>query len=508
MTSTTVDRVNSRAWVVLALACTVGFAGALDLSVVFVAFPEIEDAFPEASTALLSWVLTIYGIVIAALLVPGGRLADLVGRRKVFLWGVTVFAAGALLSGAAPGPGFLVATRALQAAGGACMTPAAMALVLREFPAERRAMAVGIWGAVGGVAAAAGPSIGSLVVDLGGWRWAFWISVPLALVALVWGRAILVESTDPDVHGLTDLAGSALVALTVGSLALGIVQGPEWGWASTRVIGALVVSLLAGTAFVRRSRHHPAPVLDLDLFRSPVFRNAQIVALLFGAAFFAMFFGLVRFLTEGWGYSTGRAGLLVTPGPATAAVFSYVGGRLADRYGHRAVMVPGALVFALGAAWLAVGLGEEPELATVWLPGVILLGVGIGLDFPAFQSAAVHGLPENRFGVVAAATQTTIRISGTLGIALAVALVGGFEAGDPVSDVDPLWWTLVALGVASAIASWPIDTRVASGELGPQEGDVVEVGQVEDLEVDPLGAGLGPLPEPLPHLFDGPAELA
>ena len=170
---------------VLLLACMAGFAGALDLSVAFVAFPAIEDAFPEVSTASLSWVLTIYGIVIAALLVPGGRLADLFGRRKVFLIGVVIFGLGALASGAAPDPGVLIATRAFQACGGALMTPAAMALVLREFPADRRAMAIGTWGAVGGVAAACGPPLGALVVDLGGWRWAFWLSVPLALIVFV-----------------------------------------------------------------------------------------------------------------------------------------------------------------------------------------------------------------------------------------------------------------------------------------------------------------------------------
>jgi len=443
------------------VACLAGFAGALDLSVVFVAFPELEDAFPDASTALLSWVLTVYGIVLAALLVPAGRLADLVGRRRVFLTGVAVFGVGALASGAAPTPEVLLLTRAVQACGGALMAPAAMALVLRAFPVDRRAMAIGTWGAVGGVAAAAGPSIGSLVVELGGWRWAFWLSVPLAASVLVWGRAVLVESVDPDARGLTDLVGSALVMAAVGTLALGIVEGPDWGWSSPGVLLAFVVSGSCFVALVARSRRHPDPVLDPELFRSPTFRRANVVALLFGAAFFAMFFGLVRFLTEGWGYSTGEAGLLVTPGPAMAALFSYLGGRIIDRTGHRPVMVPGALLFAAGAVWLLVGLDEEHDLLTVWLPGVVLLGIGIGLVFPAFQSAAVHGVAEARFGVAAAAVQTTVRLSGTLGVALAVALVGEVVAGDPISDFDPLWWALAVLGVASAGVSWGLQTRPA-----------------------------------------------
>lgn len=459
--------VPDRAWLVLLLACMAGFAGALDLSIVFVVFPEIEDAFPDASTALLSWVLTTYGIVVAALLVPGGRLADLLGRRRVFLTGVVIFGLGALASGAAPGPGFLIAARAVQASGGALMTPAAMALVLREFPADRRAMAIGIWGAVGGVAAAAGPSIGALVVDLGGWRWGFWVSVPLAVAVFVWGRAVLVESVDPDVHGLTDLGGSALVVLAVGALALGIVEGPDWGWTSPGVIGAFTVSTVGVVLLVRRSSHHPDPVIAPDLFAAPLFRRANVVALMFGAAFFAMFFGLVRFLTEGWGYPTSRAGLLVTPALAASAVCSLLGGRLADHVGHRAVMVPGAVAFTVGAAWLALGVGPDPAIWSVWVPALVLLGVGIGLVFPNFQSAAVFGVPEARFGVAAAAVQTVVRLSGTLGIALAVVLVGGFVAGDPVADFDPLWWSLAALGALSAVVSLGMDTRTSAHPVVP-----------------------------------------
>jgi len=462
---TTEAEVPSRAWAVLALACTAGFAGALDLSVVFVAFPEIEDAFPDASTASLSWVLTIYGIVVAALMVPAGRLADLYGRRRIFLTGAVVFGVGALLSGAALGPATLIATRAVQASGGAMMTPAAMALILREFPPERRAMAVGTWGAVGGIAAAAGPSIGALVVDLGGWRWGFWLSVPLAVVIFVWGRAVLVESTDPEVEGLTDLLGSALVVVAVGSLAFGIVEGPAWGWTSPLVLGAFTVSAVAATLVVRRPAHHPAPVIAPDLFAAPLFRRANAVALLFGAAFFAMFFAVVRFLTEGWGYDTSEAGLLVTPALAASSVFAFVGGRLADRVGHRAVMVPGALLFSAGGVWLALGVGPEPAIWTVWVPALLLLGTGLGLVFPNFQSAAVHGVEAARFGVAAAAIQTVVRISGTIGIALAVVLVGGFVAGDPVADFAPLWWALAVLGAVSALLSLGLDTR-ASAAVG------------------------------------------
>ena len=452
----------------LAVTSLAGFAGALDLSVMFVAFPAVEDDFPEASTATLSWVLTIYSIVLAALLIPGGRLADIRGRRRVFLTGVALFALGSVLAAAAPDPTVLIAARVVQAAGAALLVPAAMTLILSAFPPSRRAMAIGTWGAIGGVAAAMGPSIGAALIEVGGWRSAFAFNIVLAAASGFLGARVLEESNDPDARRLTDLVGSALIIVSVGSLALATVQGPEWGWTDPRLIAALAVSLTAAVLVVHRSRRHPEPVLDLALFANPIFDRANIVALCFGMAFFAMFFGLVLFLTDIWGYEVTQAGLLITPGPATAAVLSFVGGRLADRHGHRSVMVPGALAFALGAAWLLVGAGDDPELVTVWFPAILLFGTGLGLVFPSFQSAAVHGVAPDRFGVASATVQANIRIAATLGVAVAVAMIGGVEPGDPVSDFDPLFTLLVALGLVSAAVSTGIDTR--TGQVRAESG--------------------------------------
>lgn len=451
--------IDPAAWRVLALTSVAGFAGALDLSVMFVAFPSIEDDFPDASTATLSWVLTVFSIVLAALLIPGGRLADLKGRRRMFLTGVALFGVGSGLAALAPDPFVLIAARVVQACGAALFVPAAMTLILTAFPPERRAMAVGTWAAIGGMAAATGPSIGAAVVEVGGWRSAFLLNIVLAAVAGLWGLRALKESADPDVGRLTDLWGSALVITSVGLLALATVEGPEWGWTDPRVLLLASIGIAAGVATVYRSRRHPEPVLDLALFTNPNFNRANIVAFLFAAGFFAMFFGLVRFLTDAWGYDTSEAGLLITPGPATAAVLSFVGGRQADRFGHRAIMVPGALAFALGAAWLLVGVGDEPDLLLVWLPSIVLFGIGIGLVFPSFQSAAVHGIEAGRFGVASATVQSNVRVAATFGVAAAVALIGGFEAGDPAGDFDPFFALLIALALASAAVSTGIHTR-------------------------------------------------
>ena len=439
------------------MASVAGFVSALDLSVMFVAFPEIRDAFPEASTALLSWVVTTYSIVVAALLIPSGRLADRLGRRRIFLVGVGLFGLGSLLSGLAVHPAMLIMTRAFQAAGGALLTPAALALLMQEFPVSRRAMAIGAWGAVGGLAAASGPAIGSAVIEAGGWRWAFFMNVPLAALSFFCGWRLFTESRQPGTR-ITDPLGSALVMLAVASLAYGIVQGPERGWTDPAVIGAFVVSAVGAFTLIRRSQRHPEPVLPLHLFADRGFVCANLVAVLFSVAFFAMFFGLVLFVNEAWAEPTGRAGLLITPALLTAAVCSFLGGRRADRVGHRLVMIPGSLAFSAGAVLLALGVGEEPEL-WLWVPALVLLGVGIGAVFPSFQSGAVHRVSSGEFAVAAATVQTNSRIAGTLGVAIAVVLVGTYVTGDPVEEFDRLWLLLAALGGAAAVVSFGVDTR-------------------------------------------------
>lgn len=449
--------ISRRAWMVLAVASVAGFSTALDLSVMFVAFPEIRDDFPDAPTGLLSWILTIYSIVVAALLIPGGRLADLLGRRRVFLWGVALFGLGSLLAGVAPTPLAIIAARAVQASGGALLIPAAMANLLQEFPSSRRAMAIGTFGAIGGLAAAAGPALGSLVVEAGGWRWALLMNVPMAVIVFVGGFLLFRESSRPDTK-LTDLLGSVLIMVTVAALAFAIVQGPEWGWGDPRVLAAIGVALAAGVTVVRRSARLPEPVLDLSLFHDRAFALSLVVAVLFSMAFFAMFFGLVIFLDDGWGEPTGTAGLMVTPLLLTASLLSFVGGRWADRYGHRQVMVPGALLFALGATLLAMFAGPEPN-AWLWFPSVLMLGFGVGAVYPSFQSAAVRNVPAERFGVATAIVHTFSRTASTIAVAVGVALLGGFEAGDPISDFDSFFWLLAALGALSAVVSLGIDTR-------------------------------------------------
>ena len=235
-------------WPALAVTSFAVFAAALDATVLFVAFPDIRASFPQVSLAELSWVLNAYTIVFAALLIPMGRLADRLGRRRVFSAGVLVFTVGSALSGLAPSVGLLIVFRIVQAIGAATVVPASLALVLGAFPQSRRSAAVGIWAAVGAVAAALGPSLGAVVVEAASWRWTLFLNIPLGVLTLLAIPRVLTESRDPDATPPA-ITGVALLVAGVAALALGIVQGDEWGWSDARTLAALTAALILISAF-------------------------------------------------------------------------------------------------------------------------------------------------------------------------------------------------------------------------------------------------------------------
>src|SRR3954454_12925951 len=254
-----------RRWKVLLVTGVAVFMAFLDVTIVNVAFPSIREAFPSSSLASLSWVLNAYNIVFAALLVPAGRLADLLGRRRVFCTGLGLFMAASALCGLAPGPWWLVSARVLQAAGAALLVPTSLGLLLVECPLERRASATALWGAIGGVAAATGPSLGGLLIDWSGWRLVFFVNLVLGAAAWVPARRLLRETRDPDRGAVPDALGIGLLTGGVALLSLAIVEAPSWGWASSRVVGALVGGGVLLALFVWRSAVVKHPVLELSL---------------------------------------------------------------------------------------------------------------------------------------------------------------------------------------------------------------------------------------------------
>ncbi len=404
-------------------ACGGGYLAFLDTTIVNVSFPSISASFPEADRSALSWVLDGYFIVIAALLVPAGGVADRIGRKRAFQFGVGLFVVASLACAAAPTLATLVAARLLQGVAAAIVAPVTLALLLPEFPPERRAAGVGLWGAAAALAAASGPPLGGLIVELADWRWIFLVNLPLGLLVLWAGRRGLREARDESATGLPDLAGAALLACSLGLLALGIVEGDDWGWGSARVLGSFALSAALLLAVAWRCTRHPRPVVEPALMRIASFRTANVGTLLFAMAFFSTLLGNVLFLTSVWGYSVLRAGLATVPGPFLTAVVAGPAGRAADRFGHRAVIVPGCVVFALGLLVLR-SAGAEPDYLGLWLPGQTLTGIGIGLAFPALGAAAVRDIVPARFATASAVNGAFRQFGAVLGTAILVAIVG------------------------------------------------------------------------------------
>jgi MFS family permease len=282
---------------------------------------------------------------------------------------------------------------------------------------------VSLWGGVGALAVATGPSLGAALITLGGWRWVFYVNLPVAAVAWLVGRRVLGESSLPAKEA-PDYLGVLLVTTALGALVLAISEGPDWGWSSLRVVAAFVGAIVIGATFVYRSGRHPAPVLALTLFSVRSFTVANVATLLYAMGFFAMLLGNILFLTSVWHYSILRAGLAVTPAPLVVAVVSGPAGRLAARIGFRPVLLAGSACFAGGLAWFATHIGLRPAYLTQWLPATLVVGLGIGLSFPVLSATAVSELTPDNFAVGSAVNQTARQVGGALGVAVLVVILG------------------------------------------------------------------------------------
>jgi NTE family protein len=409
---------------VLAVASLGAFLAFLDATVVNVAFPNIRADFDGASIGVLSWVLNAYNIVLAATLVVFGRLADLVGRRRLFVAGVATFSAASVLCAMAGSVWWLVAARVLQAVGAAMLIPASLALVVAAFSPQRRVHAVGLWGATAAVAAGLGPPIGGALVQWGSWRWAFLVNLPVGVVALVASRRLLVESRSPGRRRLPDLRGAALMAAAMGLFTTAVVTGNDWGWTSPAVIGCAMGAVATAVGFVQSSRSHPHPLVDRAMLASRGFVVANAASGIAGVGFYAYLLTNVLWLQYIWDYGVLVSGLALVPGAVFAAITAAVLGPVAEKRGHLLVVVPGALVWAGAYVWYAASVGLQPSFLAEWLPGQVLSGIGAGATLPVLGSAALTTVPGGRFAVASAVNSSARQVGGVLGIALLVVLIG------------------------------------------------------------------------------------
>jgi EmrB/QacA subfamily drug resistance transporter len=459
----------ARRWQVLLVTAVAVFMGFLDVTIVNVAFPDIRASFPHSSLASLSWVLNAYNVVFAALLVPAGRVADIVGRRRMFFIGLVTFLSASAVCGAASSVEMLVAARVVQAAGAAILVPTSLGLLLPEFPLESRATATALWGATGAVAAATGPSLGGVLVHATDWRLVFFVNIPIGLAALIPARGLLRE-VKQEGGKLPDALGTILLILGVAALSLGIVKGPTWGWGDTKTGAALAAAIVLLIAVVYRSSIHRAPIFELSLFRVRSFSVAVTGTFLFSLAFYALLLCNILFLTEVWHYSILKAGFAVTPGPLMAAVSASLSGRFADRHGQRVLAIPGPLVFATGSALFAVTLGSNPHYPTHYLPATILTGTGVGMSFASFSSAAVAELPPTRFATGSAIASCLRQIGAVLGISVLIALLGSsqslhtFHQAYALMAIPSAAAGVVAIGLGRVRARNPLEAAAQPAE--------------------------------------------
>lgn len=445
----TQDRPRTRhGWISFAIVSVAVYVSLLDTFIVNLAFTAIERDFPGSGLAELSWVFTAYAIVFAALLVPAGRIADGVGRKRMFLIGLGLFVAASAACALAPSPAFLVAARIVQAAGAALFTPAALAVVLPEFPPERRAGVFGAWAAIGGVGAASGPLLGGVIVQQD-WRWIFLVNVPLGLASLALGARVLRESRANETWRRPDLAGTAGLIAGIGLLVLGINRAGTWSLPA--VVATVSVAVAALAAVVVRSRRQPAPALELGLLRQRTFVCAVGSALLFGVGFANAILAGAQFLPEQWHQSILSTGLQLSPGPIMAALTAVPAARIGRRVGHRLVGALGGLLVAAGAVWLAVNVGAEPAYASVFLPAQIVTGMGVGMAMPSFTAVALSVVEPFRTSTAIGISSMFAQIGNALGAAAFVAVVGSPAAAVAVATFHRGWAFTAAMVVIAAV---------------------------------------------------------
>ncbi|MEV0480525.1 DHA2 family efflux MFS transporter permease subunit [Streptomyces sp. NPDC050508] len=453
----------------LLLTSAATFMAFLDTTIVNVAFPALHEDFPAESLTNLTWVVTSYGILFAALLTPAGRFADILGRKKLFLWSVGLFSIASLACAVAPNVGALIAARAVQGIGSAGMIPAALGIVLSETPAEKRSEAIGMWGAAGSMAAAAGPSLGGLLVSEIDWRAVFILNIPIGLAVILGAKSL--PDRPVEKSPLPDLVGTATITLGLAGVVIGLTKGGDWGWDQARTwiwIGAGVF-LIAYSLL--RSRSHPAPAVETKLWGTSMFAAANLTAFLLGAGLFVWFLSGPLYLTTIWHYSVLKAGLAVTPGAVLSAVAAISVGRRLKPAQQRPVVIVAAVVFLGLSIWAYSGLGSDREFLALWLPYGAFGGAAIGAALTSVTTAASISVHPLKFATGTGMATTARQFGGSVGVAAmaAVFAAGNLSTPKPYRDAFLLAGIFIA---ASAVPAFWLFTKKSMAQIAETQQQI------------------------------------
>jgi EmrB/QacA subfamily drug resistance transporter len=406
-----------RRWTALILLCVAQFVVVLDASIVNVALPSIGRGL-HFSEQNLPWIVNAYVIAFGGFLLLGGRAADLLGRRRVFMVGLMVVAVASLAAGFAATQGELIAARAAQGLGAAIISPSALSIVTTLFSdGSERNKALGAWGAVAGSAGAVGVLLGGILTDGLGWEWVLWVNVPVSLIALALTPGLIPESRSDSSTRHFDAAGAVSVTAGLSVLAYALLDASSAGWGSTKIVTLLALSVVLLAAFVVVELRSAAPLVPFRIFRLRTLTGANVVGILLGASLFSMFFFISLYMQQVLGYSPVHAGLSYLPLAVTIIVAAGLGGQLVTRFGFKPVLASGMLLVALGLVWfsrVSVGGGFLTDI----LGPSLLAALGLGFGFVTSTIAAVSGVKEREQGLASGLINTSQQIGGALGLAV------------------------------------------------------------------------------------------